>query len=341
VPIDFQVYSLLRLGNLPLKASADFGPGVDTIFKLQMGDMSLGEVLQYLVNLAVPDMDFELTPPWDVLNDINLRNLTLEVDVTRGRVGFAYQDLGVDLTFLKLTGLEVWYGRGAGGGGRKSVDVSLFGTLLGQDFTDKPITWDVLNQPAPAVPGTGAATFDLEYLGLGQHVTLRTLPGTMGGVIDQLEEASQPIDPTKNPLSSLPKLKFDASSGWLIGTKFSVLGAVSLSAVFNDPNLYGLLVGLSGPRVGSLAGLQFEILYRKISPTLGLYSIHLKLPDAVRTIDVGEASITLPVIDLDVYTNGNFLVNLGFPRGLDFSNSFTFQVIVYVPAPIPIVGAGT
>ncbi|HET6210066.1 MAG TPA: hypothetical protein VFD94_06770, partial [Jatrophihabitans sp.] len=35
-------------------------------------------------------------------------------------------------------------------------------------------------------------------------------------------------------------------------------------------------------------------------------------------------------VDLDIYTNGNFRVDFGFPKGLDFSNSFSVQVFPFV-----------
>ena len=114
---------------------------------------------------------------------------------------------------------------------------------------------------------------------------------------------------------------------------------MTLSAVFNDPVLYGLRVALDGKRVGKLAGLEFEILYRKISDSIGVFHTELKLPDAVRTIEAGEATITLPIIDIDVYTNGNFLVDLGFPRNLDFSRALSVDFIVFVPVPIPVSAA--
>ena len=110
--------------------------------------------------------------------------------------------------------------------------------------------------------------------------------------------------------------------------------------MFNDPVLYGLRLALDGQRAGKLAGLEFEILYRKVSDNLGVFHIELKLPDAMRKIEAGEANITLPIIDLDVYTNGDFLVDLGFPYNLDFSRSFQIDMIVWVgPIPIPVSAA--
>ena len=339
---EIELRAALQVFGLRVDASATFGPGIDTILAARFGDLSLGEVLEYLVSKAEPGLDFKLTPPWDLLNAINLRNFTFEVDITNFRVGFSYDHLDFDFPLASLDRIEVWYAP-ATKTRNKSVDLSLFGSFLGADFTKEPgLTWDVLSQPAPSVPGQGTKYFDLEYLGIGQHVSLRDTASltVLKDVIEALEGSYRTVDPQKNPLADLTALKFDATSGWLFGAKFSALETVTLAAVFNDPVLYGLRLALDGKRVGKLAGLEFEILYRKVSDSLGVFHIELKLPDALRKIQAGEADITLPIIDLDVYTNGDFLVDLGFPRNLDFSRSFQIDMIVWAgPVPIPVSAA--
>src|SRR5207253_11453151 len=46
-------------------------------------------------------------------------------------------------------------------------------------------------------------------------------------------------------------------------------------------------------------------LYRRISDTIGVYHIELVLPDVMRQLEFGEVSVTLPVIVVDIYTNGD------------------------------------
>ena len=332
----------LQLFGQPVDASATLASGTDTILTVQFGDVTLGEMLTYLVSKAEPGLDFKLTPPWDLLNTINLHDLVFEVDLTNFRIGFSYDALDVNIPLISLNRLEVWYSP-ATKVKNKSVDLSLFGSFLGLDFSSgQGLTWDLLNQPAPSVPGQGATLFDLRYLGIGQHVTLRDAASldTLQGVITALEGANVPAGPAGNPLAALPSLTFDASAGWLFGADFSLLDTVSLAAVFNDPVLYGLRLALEGSKAAILAGLEFEILYRKVSDNLGVYHIELQLPDALRKQQYGEANITLPVIDLDIYTNGDFLLDLGFPYNLDFSKSFQIDMIVWAgPIPIPVSAA--
>ena len=97
--------------------------------------------------------------------------------------------------------------------------------------------------------------------------------------------------------------------------------------------LYGVQITLAGEKAGIFAGLDFEILYRKLSDSLGVYHIALKLPDVMRHLEFGEVSITLPNVVVDIYTDGSFYLDLGFPYNNDWTVSFGLQVF-------PFVGAG-
>ena len=337
--MELSVFGDFGIGGVPLRLTATFAK-TGPIFKARLGDLSLGDIVRQVVHLADPSHDFKLAPPWDVLNSVNLRDLTFQIDSSQGRVGFTCKHIDLDLKFLKIDVFELWYTAYPEEGQPKSVDLKLYGRFLDKvyDFPDHPLSWDLLTQPPPSVPSSQPNTFELEYLGLGQHVTLREPDAltTMKGIIDGLMDSYQDLPTDANPMECLP-LKYDAASGWLIGTRFSVLDTLGLSMIFNDPVLYGLRLELAGERAKSFAGLEFEILYRKVTDETGVFHTELTLPDAMRHLEFGAASITLPVVVLDIYTNGNFLVDLGFPYNLDFSRSFTLQAFV---GPVPVIGAG-
>ncbi|HEX6839120.1 MAG TPA: LysM domain-containing protein, partial [Polyangia bacterium] len=182
----------------------------------------------------------------------------------------------------------------------------------------------------------GSSLFDLYYLGLGQRVALTETASikNVQQAIIALQNTVLPVkDPTRNPLSQLPGLRFNADSNWLIGAQFQLMDTLAMSVVFNDPDLYGLRVALSGERAAIFAGLAFEILYRKVSDDVGVYHLELKLPDAMRQLEFGAVSVTLPVVVIDIYTNGDFRLDFGFPVRRDFSRSFAVQAF-------PFVGAG-
>ena len=202
-----------------------------------------------------------------------------------------------------------------------------------------------MNEPAPKVAGQGSSKFDLKYLGLGQHVsfapaTLATFTN-ISSVMQVLQDDLKPLPPALPPApGGLPApvtlpgpLVFSSTSQWLIGAEFKVADTVALKIIFNDPVLYGIRVELSGEKAKKFAGLEFEILYRRISDTLGVYHTELTLPDYVRQLEFGAVSVTLPIIVLDIYTNGDFKIDVGFPWNGNFDRSFAVQVL-------PFTGAG-
>ena len=114
--------------------------------------------------------------------------------------------------------------------------------------------------------------------------------------------------------------------------------AIQMSVIFNDPVLYGLRLSLDGDAAKILKGLVFEVMYRRVSDSVGVYRTELTLPEQMREMTIGAYSVTLPVLALEVYTNGDFQVDLGFPWNLMFARSFTIEGIV--PPGIPMIGSG-
>jgi len=306
----------------------------ETILTIRLGDLSFGEIIEYLINLALPGESRRLPTPWDVLYQINFKNLSLVVNLTTNDIKLTYR-IDLDLKFARFDAITLLY-KSVNGEGR--VYVELDGEFLGQPFggdDGEPLAWDVINEPGPEVPGKGPTLIDLRYVGLGQHIAL-SVPvselNTIEKAIKALKEAMQPVSGEGNPLTD-PKaasLRYDGNSNWMFGLDATILDTVTLSAVFLDPVLYGGLIALAGPRAGSLAGLRFELLYRKITRDIGELSVDLRLPDAFRHFEFGAVSVTLGMIHVDIYTNGNFRVDLGFPHNQDFSVSFAVEVFPFV-----------
>ncbi|MFT5969785.1 MAG: LysM repeat protein [Flavobacteriales bacterium] len=323
-------YKALELSaTLTNKPNAKTPSQKDKILTVHFPDLSLGDMLDYLVNIANPRVTVKLSSPWDILYDINFKNLVLTVNMTTGEVDLDYKiDLQLVFAYIDTIGLAYVKENGKG-----KVKFRITGRFLDQEFTsDDPLTWDAIDDDPPAVPGKESAFLKLRYLGLGQHVAIDK-PGEFNSVeevIDSLRQNMLPVEGDENPLAKAHGLKFDENSHWLFGLDMTVIGTVRLAIVFNDPNLYGLLLELSGERAGALGGLKFEILYVKITDDIGVFKIELRVPDAFRQLEFGEVSITLPVIKLEIYTNGNFKVDLGFPHHAVFTDSFCVQVFPFI-----------
>jgi hypothetical protein len=308
-----------------------------SILTIRLGDLSLGEILDYLIGLAVPGESRRLSTPWDVLYQVNFKNLSLKVNLTTSDVELNYAT-GLDLGFAQFTSIGLRY-TNVNGEGR--VYIELVGEFLGQPFGGpggEPLTWDAVNESPPAVPGKGSVLLDLHYVGFGQHLAL-PVPvaqlNTVEKVLTALRKDMQPVSGSGNPLTdpNTVSLRYDGNSNWLFGLDATILSTVTLSAVFFDPTLYGGVIALSGERAGGLAGLRFELLYRKITEDIGELSADLRVPDMFRHLEFGNVSVTLGLIHVDIYTNGNFRIDLGFPHNQDFTRSFAVEVF-------PFVGAG-
>jgi LysM repeat protein len=331
---------ILLGGALRLAGSATVSnvPETNTVFTLHLVDETVGSMLNHLVHLVDPTFDLTMPAPWDRFLAISLDAFVLEVDLTDETVSLDYEAT-IDLEFLKLTKLGLTYARKPKKGEGKQppkVTVDVEGTFLGTPFgkgkENPPLSWDPVNESPPSVPGK-TTVLDLRYAGLGQHIGFSgEQPTTIPEVLKDLKASVLPVQPGQLPQFGTDKgeLGFEAGAGWLIGADLTVMSTVSIGAIFNDPNLYGIRIGLEGERAKVFAGLQFEILYRKVTETIGVYHIELTLPTAMRNLQFGAVSLTLPIVVLDIYTNGNFRIDLGFPKGLDFSNSFCLQVFPFV-----------
>lgn len=301
------------------------------ILVITLRGFTLGDVVEYLVNLANPNANYQLDAPWTFLNSIDLSRFECRIDPTEQTIALTYR-VNLSLAFVTLDTVGLLYDRSSGEG---KVNFVLTGSLLGKryDFANgNPLTWDAVNDPPPEVPGDGPSLIDLRYLGAGQHVTLTGLTNynSITEVLAELRKQMKPIkDPKKNPLEQ-SDLAFDASSQWMFGIDITVMGTVSAGIVLHDPDLYGLVIGLAGPDAGSLAGLSFELLYKKVTDDVGVFRVRLQVPDAFRQINLGYVSITLGVITVDVFTNGNFMVDLGFPHNKDFTNSFGLEAGIFI-----------
>ncbi len=218
----------------------------------------------------------------------------------------------------------------------------------------------------PAPPGGGNKYLDLRLLALGQHVTVDGLVDaqTVVGVIDKLKNLDIPTPPDI-PIGGPNQPRFAADSSWFVAFDFGVLKVedekkdnpdagnqalalaaedsekaaayfLSLGIVFNDPYIYGLHITLDGPMAKIFAGLDFQIMYQQVSKVVGKYSAQLALPSIMRKIQIGAASVTLPTFGIEIYTNGDFQVDLGFPWKEDFSLSFSIEIQA---GPLPVLGS--
>ncbi|MBL1220372.1 hypothetical protein JET18_05950 [Chryseobacterium sp. L7] len=293
---------------------------------------------------------FELDAPWDILNKISLDGFSVTYNLDTKDIKVTYKlPKTLNLVFININGINLTKTE-------KGVFITFDGSSVVPSINDsnlfKPSTGGQDIQKMPEVPGQGNQYFDLRLLAMGQHVELVN-PAQYNSIKDvtkAMQEAFTEPKPGTVPIgpgSGNTLLQFNEDSNWLIATNFGILNAgtkdkpvwtLDMQVVFNDPNLYGLRIAMAGGKAKIFEGLDFEIMYKKISDSIGVYQIDLTLPNALRYLQFGAVNITLPSIGIEIYTNGDFMVDIGFPYNMDFSRSFTLQAIV--PPGIPAMGSG-
>lgn len=308
------------------------------IFEVTFNKMSLGDIITKFMDGIISG--FQLSAPWNVLNSISLDGLSFIYtrnikDRSKDTIVISYSK-SINLGFISFSKLTLTKDK-------EGVHLGFEGSFLGLPITtDNETTKDLAGkgskvQDMPSVPGMGSQLFDLKFLGLGQHLEL-TSHSSFNSVDDAITAMSSAFKDTnsnqnKVPIATTGPITFNQNSDWLIGADFTVAQFYRLAFVFNDPNLYGLVIGVS-EKAPFLKNLQFEILYKKINDSTGVYQIKLQLPDQLRYLQFGAISVTLPNIGVKIYTNGNFYLDIGWPTSItDFSRSFTVQVF-------PFIGSG-
>ncbi len=304
---------------------------------------TIGSLVEKMVSW-VRGTPFGLDEPWNILNEISLNNISLEYNFTSEIIGFEINFSEISLGFASLKGVTISYDIK-----KKGVFVIIKGnfpwnigdekvgdtTTLGPFDTSKP-------QNAPTPSGSGNKFFEIRMLALGQHVALRDYKNitSVQKAIDAIYEL-----PKTKPLE-LPDIGYSKDSGWIVGIDIGILKLsgkdekgymFNMQIVFNDPNLYALRIKMDGNSAKIFKGLDFQIMYKKVNETVGVYQAEITLPDKIRYLSIGAYSITLPVFAIEIYTNGDFFVDIGFPWNRDFRRSFSIEGIV---APgIPIMGS--
>lgn len=318
-----------------------------TIATFSLGQDTLGGIIETLVGWAT-GQKYSLGAPWDLLNNIPLDAFELKFNFTTKEVTFGINIGPIQIGPARIDSIGLNYDK------REKVMVTLKGSFPWQTGSDSDkLEWDAADPSATKTsPGSGNKYFDLRLLALGQHLALKyDKPlDRVAPLIDALRTLQMP-DGEQVPVPLQSKdgtltVDYLATAGWLVAADFGILKledddpggyCVQFSAVFNDPVLYAARLALAGKPAKLFAGLEFEITYQQVSSTVGVWRSRIALPTYMRTFQAGAVTITLPIFSIDVYTNGDFAVDVGFPWNNDFSVSFTLEVMA---GPFPVMGAG-
>lgn len=118
--------------------------------------------------------------------------------------------------------------------------------------------------------------------------------------------------------------KYNTESEWFVALSGKVANAGEAYALYNPPTMFGGELELKDL-------FTISLLYKQISPEVGLYTGSLLLSEKLRSIDVGAVRLQIPKISAQMDTDGGYGVNIGLnlSRPDDFTNSAGAEVTIF------------
>lgn len=284
------------------------------ILTLSLGGMTLGDIVEALVHMVNPNAKPRLESLWDILHKISLSAFLLEINVLTKTAVF-WVNIGKSLAgLIELDRIGLKYEKG-------HISYQMTGKMLGQAYDEtNPISWDAQNGKPPS---PSAQETKIYYVGIGQRIAVDVRSETIADAVREVAEALKP---------GQPALAYREENGFLFAADFAIQDMFRLKAAFIDPQLYGAQITVSASEKSPIAvlnGLELELLYRKISDSVGMFSCTLIVPKRFSVIHIGDVTVYIGRIHAEIYTNGSFLIDLGFPHNEDFSQSFGVDFGIY------------
>jgi hypothetical protein len=322
---DTQLTASIQVGNYTITGAYDFTKQTVELTFSDSQSLSIGDILAMIANLFTGNPNIGLSSPWDELDSlgsIDISKLKLKLDFSKPQQKSYTLDIntpnsGKLFGLITINGVTISYVSGEG-----------LSFSIDADFSDvggpKALSpWDPTNPAkAPSLPGKGAQVLDIQLVAAGQNVSLPTTPATIQDAITAIQNTLA-IAPDSTP-AIYPTF---GGNGWLLGIHLLILNQVDLQLVFDDPDFYGASIQVNPSNeakptyLDALAGLNAQITYRKINNTVGVYDASLILPASIKNIDYGFCKVELPLLAVQIYTDGGFLIDVGYPYNDDFSQS--------------------
>lgn len=164
---------------------------------------------------------------------------------------------------------------------------------------------------------------NLQQLVLAQRIGPETAPGDYE-VLAAWVGGSGPDDLPALVRAGDWNALYAAEGQWLALLSMKFLAIIDIGVAFYDPSLASLKLSMTIPIVD--VTLDLEITYRRISEGLGVYTLQTTPPANWGAQSFGPAALTPPTIALSIYTNGDFLVDAGFPWDEDWTRAAHLQL---------------
>jgi hypothetical protein len=292
-------------------------------------NVKLGDVVEFLARFFNPDFEFTLPEPFDMLYKIDLSKFQFCYHFDDGSLDFTYK-IGLNLILFKINSIGIRYvpqNTNESGDKKKqglhiTLDIEGFDTAL-YDGKEKGYSWNLLEERPPFLNLKGGISFKLTYLGLSSHMEDE---GKQLEKATSISEAVDIIEKCKDNIEPSDKMNF------IFATDFTICDALRVKFALVDPAIYGIHITVAANEglLKNFSGFYMELLYKRISDTLGMFKASLMIPDKFRKFNFGYVKVTLGLMSAKIYTDGSFLIDLGFPHNNDFSRSFIIEFDIYI-----------
>lgn len=302
-----------------LLGKLEIGISYDTGQKQLSGEInqsySMGDMIDYLLRLLNPSDSFERTGIWSFLNDISLKGTKLV---------YSYADKSLRLTiklsgnysqsFLQMDDLAVIMDS-------TGVRVQIVGNFMGTIHTkDQPLTFDPNNPPE--VEGCGLS---VSYLLFGKGIQL---PKDVSG--KDVSSTLSILEENFYGEMDFSTLTVAEKGGNFLGLDVDIAQTVNVKLLYlEDNSCCGGRFELYGDKAGALKGLSAELSYSRLQGGLGMFSGRFAPPQALRNIRLGALEFSVGSMGADIYSNGDFSLDLGYPYNQNFQRAFSFRYGVF------------
>lgn len=302
---------LFRLVLKKLRVALTYDSKSQTVSGKIESDFLLEDCVSWFLSLHNPQETYAPSGDWKFLMGVNLKGLTLCYSHKKKEVSIGFQP-SFSIPFGSFQ--EITLIAGAAG-----VRFEARGDFLGESYGEEnPLSWEPNNPPE-----TTGKLLQIHYFLLSNCLMVKDLdPGDLKKAVARLEEEiTTDTDPSV--------LELSGETGILGALDCEIGDMVECRLLYNEKaSLYGAYFRLYGEKAAGLAGLEAELSYGKVDDTVGMFHVRF-VPPEKKEFQLGTVRLALGCVDAKVYTNGNFYIDIGFPKNHNFDASFAFQYGIF------------
>ncbi|WP_184205923.1 hypothetical protein [Prosthecobacter dejongeii] len=167
----------------------------------------------------------------------------------------------------------------------------------------------------------------IKYIAAGHRYNLPPSENTAKGIVEAVKgklklESDSSTGELKSPCD-LFKYQDAKDDGWLVVGEFDFDAVKAWFALSDKTGLYALDLEI-------IKEFKIGAAYRRVNDEVGVFSAELSLAELIPPLQMGVATVRLSSIRTEVYTDGGWLLDLGYPWNRDFRRSFQLEFGIFL-----------